>query len=399
MVNTALAWKIPAKTAIQRSERPSNIARLPVGDERLRDLITCAVEEFWSAVKTGDKKLIQQAHIVTKNFETEHLRNKAMDMFAAYQDCFIDGSRLEPSKVDPSLIIVEPRTKEENLFRIARWTWSMPYSAGYGRRLRFVVWDNYHQAVIGIIGLQSPPVDLGARDALFDYPIGAKIDLINQTMDAYTIGAVPPYSHILGGKLVAGLVASNEVREAYWNVYHGRKTIMQGNRIERPMVAITTTSAFGRSSIYNRLKYKGNPLAHPIGYTKGMGSVHLDAFYPYLLEVVRKYDGAFDIGGYGNGPKLKWQHMKRALDLLQIERRYFTHGLQREVFLYRLVENLERGMSGGKFGKSLNVPAGDFANYWLARWALPRSTRNDGWRTVVAGRYFPSAILNGHDGA
>jgi len=37
---------------------------------------------------------------------------------------------------------------------------------------------------------------------------------------------------------------------------------------------IATTSALGRSSIYNRLRYRSRPLMFPVGYTSGWGEFH-----------------------------------------------------------------------------------------------------------------------------
>ena len=55
---------------------------------------------------------------------------------------------------------------------------------------------------MGILGLQSPPLDFSARDQQVKYPAGRKIEMVNQTMDIFTLGAIPPYNRLLGGKLV-----------------------------------------------------------------------------------------------------------------------------------------------------------------------------------------------------
>jgi len=393
MAREARAAAPPARLLAKRHKKKARkVVPFRFGQARLRNLIVESTEAFWASVTDGDKDLIRAVHVRARNHETAAQRENARALYQLYAEHFIDGRKLDPSKIRPVLKLVTPCNLWEDLFRVVRWTWSMPYSAGYGRRLRFVVWDHHHRAVIGIIGLQSPPVDLSARDELFNYPAGAKIDLINRTLDAYTIGAVPPYSNLLGGKLVAGLVASNEVRQAYWAAYAGKRTEMENRRIEQPLVAVTTTSAFGRSSIYNRLTFEGKPLAQSIGYTRGTGSIHLEALYPHVLELLRTRDPDLVAGGYGLGPKRKWQHFKRALDLLKISRAYFDHGLRREVFLYRLVSDLESGMSGGEFGRALNLRAVEYARFWLQRWAIPRSEREATWRDFNAHDYFSQAF-------
>jgi hypothetical protein len=256
--------------------------------------------------------------------------------------------------------------------------------------MRFVVYDEYHEAVIGILGFQSPSADLGCRDGLFSYPEDQKLDLVNRTMDAFTIGAIPPYSNILGGKLVAGLVAADDIRRAYWKQYGGKQTLMQGTAIKQPLVAVTTTSVFGRSSIYNRLKYKDRLLAEPIGFTKGYGTIHLEKFYADVQRLLLTETGEFVSGGYGSGPKIRWQNFVRALSILELSGAYLEHGMQREVFLFRFVSNLENGMSGGRFGNHINLSVDEYADYWKERWALPRSLRDDTWTNFDSETYFRS---------
>ena len=93
-------------------------------------------------------------------------------------------------------------------------------------------------------------------------------------MDAYVIGALPPYNHLLGGKLISYILASNEVRQIYSKKYGRAKTIIC-KRKANLLAAIFTTSLYGKSSQYNRLKYKNSLLYIPIGSTKGFGTLHL----------------------------------------------------------------------------------------------------------------------------
>ncbi|MFM6398464.1 Druantia anti-phage system protein DruA, partial [Planktothrix sp.] len=118
----------------------------------------------------------------------------------------------------------------EIFFRIARLFWSLPYSNGYGRRMGYLIWDDSNGKLMGILGLQSPPLSLALRDKKFNIPKAKKTEIVNQTMDAYTVGALPPYSDLLAGKLVVLAAASKDVREDYQLRYEGRKTIME-NRV------------------------------------------------------------------------------------------------------------------------------------------------------------------------
>jgi len=270
----------------------------------------------------------------------------------------------------------------------------MPFNKGYGRRLRYVVYDEYHDAVIGIIGLQSPPADLSCRDELFDYPDKQKLNLVNQTMDIYSLGSIPPYSGLLGGKLVAGLAGTKTIINDYKKKYSEKETLIEHKVLNTSLVALTTTSAFGRSSIYNRLKYRDRLIAEPIGYTKGYGNLHLESVYPDIVKLL-KDNNLYHGGGYGNGPKQRWQNITRALKLLNLSNKYSRHGVLREVFLYRLRSDLESGMGGGKFGKIIAHREEEFTLYWLERWALPRALRNGEWKQISTQAYILQAL--GHN--
>lgn len=355
------------------------------------EAIIKAHTQFRRAVKSGDKERIKRLHIAARDTAIP-VSDGTIRSYERLSKHFIDGAKLDVARISPVLRLVEKGSEWEQLFRIARHTWSIPYSQGYGRRLRFVVFDEFHQAVIGIIGLQSPPADLRCRDELFTFPTGKKLEFINRTMDAYTIGAVPPYSHVLGGKLVAGLVAATEIRQAYWRLYAGKKTVLRRKRLDEQLVAITTTSAFGRSSIYNRLKCSDRLLAERIGVTGGHGTIHLESLYPEVLRLLERYDPDFQRSGYGHGPKLRWQNFKKAFDLCGVPRECFVHGLGREVYLYRLVDDLEKGMSGKGFGRARDLSTEEYSTYWLQRWAVPRANRDASYQQFVAKNYFPKLI-------
>src|SRR5215218_888866 len=47
---------------------------------------------------------------------------------------FADGSEIEPEAIHPEIVEIQSGTEEELLFRYARLHWSIPVSAGYGRR-------------------------------------------------------------------------------------------------------------------------------------------------------------------------------------------------------------------------------------------------------------------------
>ncbi len=175
----------------------------------------------------------------------------------------VNGCDLNPTEIRLELREVQPNTLEEIIFRWwnLAW-WSMPYQRPYGRQMRFILWDTTHNAPFGLIALQSPILKQAVRDKSLGIS-GERLDYwVNRSMYAQRVGALPPYNYLIGGKLVAMSLVSNEVRNAYHQKYDAVVTRMNGRTIESDLLFITTTSAFGRSSIYNRINYNGDRMSH-----------------------------------------------------------------------------------------------------------------------------------------
>ncbi len=326
-----------------------------------------------------DKEGLRQIHKPASQLEIAACQNWLRRYLPKYLPFFANGDEIVPEYVDPELVEVTTR-QQHDLFRVARLLWSIPFSRGHGRRLRFLIVDRANGKLIGLLALQSPPLSFPARDRLFHYPPGRKTELVNQTMDIQTLGAVPPYDRLLGGKLIALVAASNEVRQVYWRKYFGRMTEMERRILPPHLVALTTTSAFGRSSLYNRLVYRGTAIAESLGYTEGYGTFHLMELYPLFREFLES-QGISTRGGFGTGPRRKWQTMARALGRLGLPSNFLRHGVKREVFLFRLVHNLEAYMEGRDTEPVYrNLPFADLVAWWRERWLLPRAERVNGWR-------------------
>jgi hypothetical protein len=124
---------------------------------------------------------------------------------------FASGQDVIPEHIDPTFEIVAAGTRDADLFRLVTLLWSVPVSRGYGRRMRFLVRDRANGKVIGVFALGDPVFNLGARDRWVGWSADdRRLRLVN-VMDAFVVGAVPPYSYLLGGKLVFSLIGSAEV--------------------------------------------------------------------------------------------------------------------------------------------------------------------------------------------
>ncbi len=156
------------------------------------------------------------------------------------------GHQFDPTSIRPSLVEVMPDSEDELLFRYAALHWAIPVSSGYGRRIRFLVMDEHHHKLIGVIGLGDPVFNLAVRDGWIGWNKEARREHLRNVMDAFVLGAVPPYSYLLCGKLVAMLVASREVREAFNKKYRSRRSVIRRRVTDGRLALITTMSALGR---------------------------------------------------------------------------------------------------------------------------------------------------------
>lgn len=292
---------------------------------------------------------------------------------------FASGAEVDPARIRPRLQMIEADTMESDLFRFASLTWAVPVSMGYGRRMRFLVWDDYNGKLIGLIALGDPVFNLRVRDTLIGWTPAQRKDRLVCILDAYVLGALPPYNQLLGGKLVASLIRTQEMRELFGEKYGGTRGIISGKRKQAELVAVTTSSALGRSSIYNRLKLGGQNYFEPIGYTQGWGHFHVpDSLFDEMRNYLKSKRHAYtDNHQFGNGPNWKMRAIRTSLDLLGLDPDLLRHGISREVFLCKLAANAEGYLSGQvkkpSFKSLLDTNA--VSTLALERWVKPRAER------------------------
>ncbi len=334
--------------------------------------------------KLAYKELQQQS----KNEQIALHRNFLISQSHKIRKYLLNGDEFDPQKIDLELREVKQNSIEETIFKW--WNliwWSIPYQRAYGRQMRFVLWDKGHNAPFGLIGLQSPVLKMSVRDNYLDIPKD-ELDLwVNKSMQAQRLGALPPYNYLIGGKMTALAVTSNEIRKCYQEKYKDKKTEMRKRIIEPDLLFITTTSAFGRSSIYNRLKYKNQPVAISLGYTKGSGTFHIpEILYKEILKFLK--EKGIDVSTtFGSGPSRKIKLLYTAFRLLKMPD-YSYHNLKREFFLFPLASNLHDVIQKKEKPKYYHRPLKELVEFWKERWCLPRAERNNEWRKFDGQEYF-----------
>ena len=297
---------------------------------------------------------------------------------------FASGHEIDPGAIEPVLERVIAGTWKADLFRLASLTWSVPVSNGFGRRLRYLVWDANNKKLIGLIAIGDPVFNLSVRDNLIDWNVHDRSARLVNMMDAYVLGALPPYSTLLGGKLVACLVRCREIYDEFTRVYGGTVGIISGKEKKSRLLAVTTTSSMGRSSVYNRLKLNGIHYFKSIGYTRGWGHFHIpDRLFLELREFLRGIGhGYADLHRFGQGPNWRLRTTRAALQELGFNDNLLRHGIQREVFLCELAGNARKLLRKGNGHPDLSslLSAREVGELAKVRWIVPRAERRPDYR-------------------
>lgn len=270
-------------------------------------------------------------------------------------------------QVEPYLVQVQD-DKTNRIWSYALTNWSVPVSAGYGRRLRFLVFDKQNEKLIGVFGLCDPLIGSRIRDNYIGWNKEQKAERLYNCLTAYILGAVPPYNRILGSKLVALTVMFPCVREIFREKYRNRRTVIRGQSKIPELVFIDTYGAFEKSAIYTRLlnwKFAG--------YTQGQSHIHLTANGSW--ETIRQFvpGERFKTYKYGQGSNWKLRTLRRGLENLGFDEALLSIGWKRSYYACPLAKNWREFLR-------LQHPQPEFFDYderylldeWRARWVNSR---------------------------
>lgn len=297
---------------------------------------------------------------------------------------FANGGELIPDKISARIELVKSDTWQSDLFRLASLTWSVPVSQGYGRRMRFLVWDNSNGKLMGILALGDPVFNLAVRDAWIGWNSEERKEKLVNIMDAYVLGAIPPYNFLIVGKLIASLICSKEILETFRSRYKKSKGIISNRHKKADLCLVTTTSALGKSSIYNRLSLNGKKVFESIGYTSGWGHFHIpdDLFLMMREYLASSNDRYSNNHKFGDGPNWRLRVIRKTLGNIGMNPDILRHGISREVFVCLLAGNAQEILTGKHkranftFLKSIT----EISQLAVKRWILPRSERKKDFR-------------------
>jgi hypothetical protein len=232
-------------------------------------------------------------------------------------------------------------------------------------------------------------------------------------MDLGVCGAIAPYNELIGGKLIAALMGSTEVRTLFKSRYNGKKykfpsiiaSSSKGKAVFRDanLMCLTTTSLYGvASSQYNKIKFlkkdfpelesdiiwKEAKKNNQSQKTKGQGVYHFSNETSKLLGILTlkklKYVEVNHKFGEGTSPKLRKARV--GIDCLtdysksniQLDT-FFAHSMQRKNYVFFHEKDiLKKIMSQKKsFLNVVSSKAVNITSAWIKRWLIKRINRKE----------------------
>jgi len=236
------------------------------------------------------------------------------------------------SNIVPKIILVD---NDDDLFTwntLRDFTHSMGFDANIGRNLKFLILDVTSEKYLGILNLASDVISIKSRDEWIGWTSEDRLEgkRLNNTAIGSCILPTQPFGYnFLGGKLIASILTSQQVRHAWEARYKDR------------LVGFTTTSLYGPYSMYN-----GIPYWKPVGKTAGRVIIKPDdEAYSYMLQYIKTHrkedhDKLLDAGNaIGVTSGYKQRVIALIFNELGLKISDYEHGYERGVYFAPIYEN------------------------------------------------------------
>jgi hypothetical protein len=215
-------------------------------------------------------------------------------------------------------------------------------------------------------------------------------------MNIMVCGAIPPYNHILGGKLVAMALTGPKVIDMYQEKYGDYQSeiasSMKGEAVTKPneLVFLDTTGLFEIGSAqYDRIRVptgNGEIEYDQIGYTEGFGSIQFGPETRKRLSQVTQLEEGRQVvrGRFGEGVSPRMRKIRRGLDNTGIDSDILKHESRRIVYGIDLAENTQKYLLGidedPEYFWEFDSPANEqesIYQHWVDRWASMRVKKDE----------------------
>ena len=297
----------------------------------------------------------------------------------------------EIEALEPYVEMVEQgnTTQNEIWTLVRRLIHTMEFTANPGRNLKFYVKDRPTGKILGIICMGSDVTSLGARDKFIGWSKDNKFKdgKLKYTSIGTTICCAQPLGYnFLGGKLVATLVTSSVVRDA-WKKAYGQT-----------LVGASTTSLYGIHSMYN-----GIPHWKTLGESTGKVALKPDdstyeVWHQWLKdnkadEYKRQTTQKEGVAGPVTGVKQKVINM--IFKVVGVKPSTSQHGFKRGIFFADIYENGKEFLRGEIKEKDLKMKKkyNDDSDY-IMKWWKPKAIRRY-TKLFDEGRLKPEKLFYG----
>lgn len=221
--------------------------------------------------------------------------------------------------------------------------------------------------------------------------------IAENVMEIITCGAVAPYQHLLGGKLVAMLMASPQVVQDIERRYEAKVSLIASGMAGRPMTrtpalsVLTTSSLYAVGSAqYNRVRIPGEVVGgqgeiryQRVGITDSFGTVQFASDTTASLAAAARLanSGRLVNNLFGEGMSPKLRSLRQGLEALGLKPgEYLRHHAPRLLYAVPLVSNAEDILLGLAARPRYILPvtgSGEdttraIAAYWAGRWLTGR---------------------------
>jgi len=366
------------------------VARLSSSPENwrdLRDTLVRVLEQAQGEIRCDD--LIDPANA----FEGEALeRNLAALQHVANHE---RAAALRTREIDPDGR-VSAKTLPRDMDGEVDWTAASATPLFRAKRARALA-----EVLRALRGLARAPVD-GVmlltelkRDAQLDRAVRLALrklrerGLASRILEVNVCGAAAPYRDLLGGKLVALVLATAEVRHQYRERYRRSSSEIASKMAGRPIVRenevcmLTTTSLYGvGSSQYNRLKVDlgGGRVVRwrEIGATRGFGTIHFREETVDLLRQMsiakRGHRHVNNMFGEGTSPLLR--QIRDGLGALRFDANdVLEHSWTRLIYAAELYPGARDDLLLDRSTAPTLPSMVEVAQAWRERWLSARITR------------------------
>jgi len=291
-------------------------------------------------------------------------------------DYLLPGVAIKVEHIHPYLQLCTSE-HQHDVWRYFRLWGSIPYNRGCGRLLRYLIRDRGQPGhpIVGITALSSPILICNPRDAWigWEYPgdRALKRQKLLTCLDLSVSMALPPYNHLTAGKMISLAMLSEQVRKDYADKFRDQATPTGLN--ENRLALITTTSIYGSSVQYNRLRLHNHLAYILVGYTEGYGNAHLTEQEFTEMETYLRNEGRPIPKGWGTGRSCRLRvytaYARHRSKLPQAP----NHRQPRAVYVAPLGETTREFLRGETpYIRPYKYHMGDLIHIWKQEWLAKR---------------------------